>query len=121
MYTFEVTINALPKRYNENKNAHWAVKHKEMKMWRGFVHVEMLKREQRPPLEPLAKATLELIRRSSVEPDFDNLVQSFKVVVDALTKLKIIQDDKMSVIGQPKYKWQKAPPGRGSVTIRVRG
>lgn len=75
------------------------------------------------------RATLRLTRHSSIEPDYDGLVYSFKALIDALQPPKggkkprigasVIVDDKPSVIGVPDYKWEKAPRGQGHVTIEV--
>jgi len=36
------------------------------------------------PTRPLTEARIELVRHSSVEPDYDNLVGSFKAIIDGL-------------------------------------
>lgn len=71
------------------------------------------------PKEPLKKAKVTLSRFSTREPDFDGLVCSFKPILDGLTNSKIIIDDKMSVIGQPTYKWEKIGKGKGKIHILV--
>jgi Holliday junction resolvase RusA-like endonuclease len=54
------------------------------------------------------KVTITLIRYSTGEmQDFDNLVSCGKPILDALVRAKIIEDDKMSVIGKPEYKQVK--------------
>jgi Holliday junction resolvase RusA-like endonuclease len=69
--------------------------------------------------EPLSRAKVTLIRCSTREPDFDNLVQGGKFIMDGLVKAGVILDDKPSVIGQPVYLWQKASPKQGKVRVRV--
>ena len=51
------------------------------------------------PIEPLKKAKLIFERHFYRTLDFDGLVGSLKPVCDALTKLKIIEDDKWDVVG----------------------
>lgn len=67
----------------------------------------------------LKKASLVLIRRSSMTADADNGVASFKPIVDALVHCKVIEDDRWDVIGQPKYLPEKAKKGQGSVRVEV--
>jgi hypothetical protein len=71
------------------------------------------------PKEPYKKASLTLIRCSSVCPDADGLVQSFKAVIDALVFNKILEDDSMAHIGMPNYKWLKAKPKQGKIVVSV--
>lgn len=73
----------------------------------------------RRPKEPLQKATLILTRCSSRETDFDNLVISFKPIVDGLVDARVLADDTGQVIVSRKYQWEKAPGKKGLVRIRV--
>lgn len=73
---------------------------------------------KRPP-EPLKYARLTLVRFSSVCPDFDGLVSSWKPVIDGLIHARIIEDDSMKNIGMPKFHWEKAPPKKGWILVRV--
>lgn len=115
-YKLDITINQLPKRINQGHGAHWTKSYVESKMWMKLVgmHVRF-----QIPEEPLQKAELTLIRGSSIAPDFDGLVASFKQIIDALKKLNIIKDDSMKVINQPTYRWEKAPKGKGYIRIIV--
>jgi len=116
MYTLEITIDGLPKTINMTYGQHWSVKHKESKKWMRLVGAHI---RWNYPKEPLKRANLTLIRGSSVPPDFDGLIISFKHVIDALVKLNVIIDDNMEIIGQPTYRWEKAKPGKGYVRITV--
>ncbi len=71
--------------------------------------------------EPLKKAHLTLTRHSSIRPDSDGLVSSFKHVIDGLVDTKIIVDDDYKTIGMPTYLWEKAPAKKGYITIKVEG
>jgi Holliday junction resolvase RusA-like endonuclease len=120
-YKLVLDIPALPKRFNQGQGAHWTTRYRETRKWQGMVRTMMLMTSQKKPEKPLVKAKLRLTRFSSVEPDFDGLVQSFKPVVDALTYVGIIKDDKPSIIGQPIYKWKKVAPKKGAIRIEVTG
>lgn len=112
----EFQIDSLPKRINEGHGSHWTLRYAESKRWLKLIQ---LKVAGSIPKEPWAKAKLTLIRGTSRCPDYNGLVYSFKVIEDALVKLKIIKNDTMDVIGRPDYKWEKAPPKKGYVKIRV--
>ena len=73
------------------------------------------------PSRPLESASIVLTRLSSSEPDADNLVSSFKFILDGLTKCGVILDDKPSIIGIPEFRWQKTSPKKGRIRIHVRG
>lgn len=112
----EIKIDALPKRINEGHGSHWTLRYAESKRWLKLIQWKVA---GSIPKEPWAKAKLTLIRGTSRCPDYNGLVYSFKVIEDALVKLKIIKNDTMDVIGQPDYKWEKAPPKKGYVRIMV--
>lgn len=71
------------------------------------------------PAKPLERCALIITRHSSSEPDFDNAVASAKPLVDGLKDAGVIVDDKSSCIVERKYLWEKAPPKKGFVTVRV--
>lgn len=71
------------------------------------------------PAAPLEKAKLTLERHSSVEPDFDGLVSSFKFIIDGLVDCGVLIGDKTSVIGRPDYQWVKASPKKGKIVVIV--
>lgn len=117
MYSLEIVIRDLPKRYNTAPGAHWASRYAETKKWRRLIGNELY---TRLPDKPLERAKLTLIRYSSAEPDYDNLVMSFKSIIDALKFHKVIMDDKMSNIGASEYKWEKVKPKQGMTRIIVK-
>lgn len=114
----EFEIEGLPKRTN-NARANWRAKHAEAKKWKARVMKALVCGAKPLPGEPWAKAKLTLIRCSSAEPDFDGLVSSFKHVIDGLIVSGIIQNDKMSNVGIPDYRWEKVSPGKGKIKVRV--
>jgi hypothetical protein len=74
---------------------------------------------RRWPEKPLDRAMVTITRCSMAEPDYDNLVQGGKFLLDGLIRAGVIKDDAPSVIGRPDYQWEKAPRGKGCVRIRV--
>ncbi len=115
-FKIEFTIPDLPKMPNQLLGSSRWARIAEKNKWRLLVRAAIGR--QRPDVA-LSCATVTCIRQSSVEPDFDGLVGSFKYPIDALKFCRVIEDDKSSVIGQPSYRWEKASPGKGSVFIRV--
>lgn len=92
----------------------------EARKWKKIVTDHTILHKAIPP-KPLKRAKLTLTRCSSQEPDFDGLVSSFKHIIDGLILGGIIENDKMSNIGQPTYIWEKAPREKGKVIIEVEG
>ena len=91
-------------RQRGRRGAHWTHERRLKEEWYGIVRTHFV--GQKPP-KALAQADLAFLRVSvaSREPDFDNLVASYKDVLDALVHWKVIQDDKPSVIGSPWFGW----------------
>lgn len=116
-YSLSFEINALPPMSNQLLRGGWRVKHANAKKWKRLVALAV--QDQFKPSYPLSSAALELIRVSSVEPDFDGLVSGFKAVIDGLVEIGVLATDKMSCIGQPKYRWQKCKRGEGKVIVKV--
>ncbi len=114
-YILEFELPGLPKSQTNNYG-HWHSRSRSKKEWEERVHFATVGMR---PREPLTKAKVTLTRCSAAPPDADNLCASFKPILDGLTKAGIIEDDNMSVIGFPDYKWEKAKPKRGKVRIRV--
>lgn len=71
------------------------------------------------PKEPLEKCEVICTRFSSRKSDFDNLVASFKPVIDGLRDARIIKDDDESVIVKRDYLNAKCKPGEGHITVKV--
>ncbi len=116
LYSFEFEINELPKPINRQQGMHWRQKSQYVKVWHNMVGAKIAGHK---PSIPLMKARLTLTRMSSVEPDFDGLVSSFKPVIDGLIVCGVIVNDKMTNIGQPRYSWVKARPGKGGIKVRI--
>ena len=116
MYFLCFTIPHLPLTPNRLLGRHWRVRSKHALTWQALVRAAI---GHMRPKTPLSKAKLTLTRYSSMEPDADGLRGSFKHVVDSLVKLGVIEDDKTSVIGEPKVTWEKAPPKKGRISVTV--
>lgn len=112
-----IEIPGLPKRFNQGQGTHWRARHAHNRKWKTWVGRALI--GQIPP-QPYPKAELTLVRVSSVMPDFDGLVQSFKPIVDALKFFGVIIDDNMNVIGQPSYRWEKGKAKEGKVIVTVK-
>ena len=110
-------IYDLPKTINSIGRKHWAVKKKEAHRWHVLVLYCVSKHR---PSKPLKKAKLHLIRFSTMSPDFDGLVSSFKHVIDGLVNARVLEDDKFSNIGQPTYEWKKAKPKEGKIWVEIK-
>lgn len=116
-YLLEIEIPGLPKSPNVlMKKGVVRLKRKERQKWTRTIHLMTVGHR---PGKPLELARLTLTRHSTICPDFDGLVGSFKFPVDALVDCGIIIDDNMQVIGMPDFRWEKAKANEGKITIRV--
>lgn len=116
-YRTKFLMGGLPETTNSLRRAgHWAVLHKHAQTWKKNVSMCVFSNK---PKKPLEKAQLILTRKSSVAPDPDGLVSSFKHIIDGLVACGVLADDKYSNIGMPTYLWEKAPKGEGSVEVEV--
>lgn len=114
---FEFELEGLPKTTNSNMG-HWTAKAAEARKWKRAVADKCF---NHPFKIPLKTAKLTLIRYSSVSPDYDGLVSSFKHVIDSLIDSKVIENDKFDNIGAPTYRWEKTSKGQGKISVKVEG
>jgi hypothetical protein len=116
-YMLDLEIAGLPKTFNvlARKQVIW-IRKQERERWSEIVYCLTLSKR---PERPLEQARIVLERHSSVAPDYDGLVSSFKYVIDGLVASKIISDDNMRVIGVPEFSWVKASPKDGKIRIKV--
>jgi Holliday junction resolvase RusA-like endonuclease len=114
-YVLQFELPGLPRTTN-GSHGHWRTKAASVKKWKQAVFTKAWPRR---PTEPLACAIITFTRCSSVEPDFDNLVISFKACMDGLRQAKIIVDDKKKNVGRPEYLWEYAPKGQGKIKIKI--
>jgi hypothetical protein len=115
-YSIKFTIQELPKPVNRLNGRHWAAMKKYRDYWHALVAAAVC--GKKPP-KPLKYANLTLVRFSSVEPDWDGNVSSWKPVIDALRYCGVLEDDKVSNIGTPKCLWEKAKPKHGHIFVSV--
>lgn len=116
MLIAEFEILGLPKMRNQ-MSYNWRAAQAEAKKWKKLTSIKCLQLGIQDI--NLSKAKLTLTRCSIKECDFDGLVSGFKHVLDGLVESKVIVDDRMSVIGQPTFKWEKASPKQGKIRIRI--
>jgi len=102
-YKLEFTLAGLPPTSN-GAHGSWKAAWQRRKKWRDAVRLRCFLQRPDKPL-PLAKITF--IRCSSREPDYDNLVTSFKPVCDGLKDAGIIEDDSPKHV-ERVYLWEKA-------------
>jgi Holliday junction resolvase RusA-like endonuclease len=114
-YTLEFQLSGLPRTTN-GSHGHWRTKQAQVKALKARVFASCW--HLRPDV-PLSLARITLTRASSVEPDYDNLVISFKPVIDGLRQAGVIVDDKRKNVGRPEYLWEKCKPGDGHIKVKV--
>lgn len=113
-YFLKVNINSVPSL--ANRHQHWAKTAKERKRWHELIaHAFRIHK----PKTPLELCVVRVVRFSSRMPDYDNLVYSFKPVVDGLKNAGIIKNDDMLTIIDRKYSWCKVPEKMRHITVEV--
>lgn len=115
LYELKIKLPGLPKMMNK-VHSRWS-RMSERKKWKSAVYCS-IRQEDRPP-EPLAKAHITCIRRSSKVPDYDGIVSGFKHIIDGLIEAGIITDDSMEVIGVPDFRWEKVSQRQGEIEVHV--
>lgn len=118
MIVLDITLPGLPPTNTADRRSPF-VYHALSKRWKKRVTVAVLEALKRWPSQPLDRARVTIVRRSTREPDFDGLVHGGKFLLDGLVLAGVIVDDKPSVIGQPVYRWEPAKRGQGGVQIVV--
>lgn len=116
-YCIEFEIPGLPPTINAGgRSRHWRIGWAATAKWKESIGWATAGKR---PKKPLERAQITLTRYSSMEPDFDGLVSSFKAVIDGLVVHGVLAGDKMSQIGQPRYRWEKCPRNSGKIKVRV--
>ena len=116
-YELHIRLIGLPPMNTADGANRWARKN-DRDCWYRAVSVACT---GRLPSSPLGKARVRITRRSASarEPDFENLTQGGKHLLDGLVRCGVLLDDNPDVIGRTDYVWEKAPPKGGNVTIDV--
>ena len=115
-YFLEFELSGLPKNPN-GAHGHWTVASAERKRWRRLTFERC---RFFAPSKPLFKCSIECVRYSTRASDFDNLVASFKPIIDGLKDAKIIFDDNEKCVVGRVYSNGKAKKNEGKVKIIVR-
>ena len=71
------------------------------------------------PNEPMKHAFVTIVRCSRSRPDYDNLVQGGKFLMDGLVHAGLILDDDWDCVGRPMYDWEGIQRDRGKIVILV--
>jgi hypothetical protein len=119
-FHFEVQIFELPEMRANGRlaRAHWALIHKHTTKWRMAVQMELIA-QGAARVGPWSRVAIECTRASVREPDFDNLVSSFKPLIDGIVDSGLIEDDNSKVIVAREYLWTPAPRGKGWVKVVI--
>ncbi len=94
MYRLELIDKRLPPTLNKLMRMHWGCVADENIYW------QILLSSHEKPKKPLLYYRIEAVRYTTREIDFDNLVGSFKIIVDAARKQSIIHDDSYKNTGK---------------------
>ena len=114
-------IDELPKLKNQLLHAPWRKVLTHTNRWHWKVRQALGHRVscvKDDPVFPYDYARVTLTRHSSVEPDYDGLVMSGAVILDALVKRGILVDDDPSHL-EAVYSWEKASPKKGFIEVEV--
>lgn len=114
MYRLEFELAGLPP--TENSHRHWSVAARDRKHWRNIVKLRVYMQR---PAKPLSACKITCTRFSSSEPDMDNLMRSFKSVLDGLVDGGIIEDDNTKVIKEYSVRHEFAPKNKGKISVVV--
>lgn len=117
-YHAHIKLYGLPPTTNSTNAKGWRSRFAHARKWKGSIR-EWLYLNHAVPMRPLSRIKLTCIRHSSNSPDFDGLVGSFKSSIDSLVECGVLINDKMTVIGQPEYKWELAKRNEGYIEIIV--
>ncbi len=124
MYRLRIELKGLPS-LQSGAFGHWRARRAHDARWKNLVR-QATRREL--PKEPLEKALVVCTRYSAARssPDRDNLVASFKPLVDGLAGYKVgnvlltqvlIDDSPEHMTAE--YHWEKCPRGKGRVVMEV--
>ena len=112
MYRFEMRTEELPFiPVNNNYGPRLKVL-ADKRRWRGHVLSA-----GEPPPEPLKKAHCVFERCSSMKPETNHLIWSFKLIKEALVETKILEG--LSAIHEPIHLWTPGRPGSGYTRVIV--
>lgn len=114
-YALEIELEGLP-HLQSGTWGHWATRRKHDAGWKERIGWEARRLGGKPLL---TDAHIDCIRFSAVEPDYDNLVASFKPLVDGLVEAGILVNDSPSRLTRT-YAWCNASRSKGRIRICVK-
>lgn len=114
-YRHSFKINALPKM-PRLLQGHWRGIDAYRKEWHRYVANACLMNK---PAKPLKFSRVWLVRASATVCDFDNLVFSFKPVLDGLVLAGVLEDDAMENIIEQHYAFSKVKRKEQHITVTV--
>ena len=114
---FEATFElpGLPPMNRQHK--HWAVLGKLNKRWRRDAYLAM--RAAGLPEGELESVRVRYTRHSTREPDLDNMIAATKAIQDGICDALGIDDRPNQFF--PEWRWEKARPKHGKVTVQIWG
>jgi hypothetical protein len=115
-YILNFIVRKLPQLPNRSFGSHWGGQQKKRKEW--HIAVENFAMINRPKT-PLIVCKLTLVRFAPRECDYDNMVYSFKPIVDGLVHSKIIADDRQKNIPIRNYYWVQVPKKDQHIEVTV--
>ena len=115
MYHLRIAIPGLPS-LQSGAFGHWSARRRHDSRWKQLVCIELM---GKLPKERLVRAFVSCTRYSAARssPDRDNLVASFKPLLDALQYDVIWEDSPEHMTAE--YHWEKCGRGEGRVVIEV--
>ncbi len=123
--SFEIaTLPQMNSASGHSRGRHWTAAHRFRDQWRALVAYAVGRAGGSPPA-PLRLAAITATRFSSRQPDYGNLVESFKGVIDSLLPSPrgcgVLLDDSPRVLPYDRqmYRWQKAPLGQGKIALVI--
>lgn len=103
-YSLAFELNELPPSLNVFMRWHYRKRHKEFCIIEKNCLAHFYKRL---PETPLSKYQITFTRHTIRPLDIDNLVASFKPILDSLVKGRVIEDDKWDMSEHIKYRQEK--------------
>ena len=116
-YSLTIFIPKVTKSNNLSLRTNAFKRNKENKQWYDLIAFHT---NGKRPEKPLSAVKITLVRRGKKYLDYDNLVASFKPVVDGLIRSKILKDDSYEITGSWEvYQLKRSPHTTEGICISV--
>jgi hypothetical protein len=89
----EIQVPEVAPSLNHLIRLHWAARRRLLKKWEWIVFAEVYRIGGPAAISFQGKLRVRIVRRAHRQLDYDNLVGSCKIVLDALKAAKVIPDD----------------------------